>query len=428
MGFRFSKRIKIMKGLNLNVSRGGLGLSVGVPGARVSFGPRGTRSTIGIPGTGISYSQSHNSNRTHQQKQNVSTVKSFRTRIEIDEETATETIRVFDEGNNEIFDDRVKRRIKSLPEFKNSIKHARENAWQLAQDKNDALFSINEKCVELIDASEFYDALQKNSPDKYIREIFDVEKPTRNSIKSVLEKKAKQQIHTWKFWNLGKLRRAYVHDHIDSEYELACNLWENEREIFERDEDEYALKQNKIFADEYENRKRDLYSAINGDAGYIDGMMDSIFSKLELPQAFQVSWKIENNEIYLDIDLPEIEDFPTKKPVINSKGEFSFKKKTIKEMNEDYSHCAIGMGFFFSSLVFNISPKIDRVIVTGYTQRLSKKTGRIEDTYVYEVNFSRSMFLKINPASANPLDALKNFTHQIKVKSNGELGEIYPSI
>ncbi len=54
MGLRFSKRIKIAKGINLNLSKSGIGMSVGVKGARFGVGPRGTRVTTSIPGTGIS--------------------------------------------------------------------------------------------------------------------------------------------------------------------------------------------------------------------------------------------------------------------------------------------------------------------------------------------------------------------------------------
>ncbi|RPJ17871.1 MAG: DUF4236 domain-containing protein [Deltaproteobacteria bacterium] len=49
-----SRRIKIAKGLRLNVSKSGLGLSVGGRGASYSLGPRGLYGNFGIPGTGLS--------------------------------------------------------------------------------------------------------------------------------------------------------------------------------------------------------------------------------------------------------------------------------------------------------------------------------------------------------------------------------------
>jgi tetratricopeptide (TPR) repeat protein len=55
MGFRFQKRIRLGKFLQLNLSKSGIGISAGVPGLRISAGPRGTHLNLGIPGTGLSY-------------------------------------------------------------------------------------------------------------------------------------------------------------------------------------------------------------------------------------------------------------------------------------------------------------------------------------------------------------------------------------
>ena len=54
MSLRFRKSIKIAPGVKMNISKKGIGYSVGTKGARVSVGANGrvTR-TIGIPGTGV---------------------------------------------------------------------------------------------------------------------------------------------------------------------------------------------------------------------------------------------------------------------------------------------------------------------------------------------------------------------------------------
>lgn len=57
MGFRFSKRVKILPGVSLNISKSGISTSIGPRGAKVNTGKRGTRATVGIPGTGVSYSE-----------------------------------------------------------------------------------------------------------------------------------------------------------------------------------------------------------------------------------------------------------------------------------------------------------------------------------------------------------------------------------
>jgi hypothetical protein len=54
MGLRFRRRISILPGVRLNVSRSGISTSIGTRGAWVTYGRR-ARATIGVPGTGISY-------------------------------------------------------------------------------------------------------------------------------------------------------------------------------------------------------------------------------------------------------------------------------------------------------------------------------------------------------------------------------------
>jgi DNA-directed RNA polymerase subunit RPC12/RpoP len=60
MGFRFRKSIKIIPGVRLNLSKTGLGASVGFKGFRLTKRADGrVQRTTSIPGTGISYVESH---------------------------------------------------------------------------------------------------------------------------------------------------------------------------------------------------------------------------------------------------------------------------------------------------------------------------------------------------------------------------------
>ena len=54
MPIRFRKSFKIFPGVKINVSRGGISVSVGRPGATLNFSKRGVRQTIGLPGSGVS--------------------------------------------------------------------------------------------------------------------------------------------------------------------------------------------------------------------------------------------------------------------------------------------------------------------------------------------------------------------------------------
>lgn len=48
MGILFRKRIKIVKGVHLNVSKSGTSLSVGPRGAKVTIGRKGVYTNVGI--------------------------------------------------------------------------------------------------------------------------------------------------------------------------------------------------------------------------------------------------------------------------------------------------------------------------------------------------------------------------------------------
>ena len=56
MGFRFHKRIRILKGLYVNLgSKKGPSVSVGGHGVTTNISGRGVHETFTLPGTGISY-------------------------------------------------------------------------------------------------------------------------------------------------------------------------------------------------------------------------------------------------------------------------------------------------------------------------------------------------------------------------------------
>lgn len=55
MGFRFSKRIKILPGISLNLSGSGISTTIGPKGAKVNIGKRGVTASSSLPGTGLSW-------------------------------------------------------------------------------------------------------------------------------------------------------------------------------------------------------------------------------------------------------------------------------------------------------------------------------------------------------------------------------------
>jgi hypothetical protein len=56
LGFRFQRRIGVVPGIRLNLSKSGASVSIGMRGAHLTLG-RTPRVTVGLPGSGLSYTE-----------------------------------------------------------------------------------------------------------------------------------------------------------------------------------------------------------------------------------------------------------------------------------------------------------------------------------------------------------------------------------
>ena len=54
----YQRRVTLAPGVRLNLSKSGVGVSAGVPGARVGVDSKGrTYESVGVPGSGVRYTQ-----------------------------------------------------------------------------------------------------------------------------------------------------------------------------------------------------------------------------------------------------------------------------------------------------------------------------------------------------------------------------------
>ena len=132
------------------------------------------------------------------------------------------------------------------------------------------------------------------------------------------------------------------------------------------------------------------------DADAIDRAIDEWLSAVESPIPFAVQSEIlpQKRTVFLDLDLPEIENMPARKLVTLASGAMKIKDKSQKESREDYRTCVFGLGEFVASHALTLAPALDRAVVSAYTQRRSEKTGEVEDVFIYSVVFERGAFRK----------------------------------
>lgn len=230
------------------------------------------------------------------------------------------------------------------------------------------------------------------------------------------------------FWNKKKKVHFAEHQKMYELFEEAKINWEKRKEEYYENEEKTKIIKDKEFEEEYRRKASEqayIYDQVlNPTEDYINDTVKDVLSQIELPVEFSIDYAVAERKIELDIDLPEIEDYPQEVCSILSSGKLSVKHKTVSELNKDYATGVTGMAFFFASILFNISPAIEQVSISGYTQRMSKKTGNIEDQYVYSVIFPREEFSKINIQNIDPIQAITVFDHVMDITSRFELKTI----
>lgn len=407
MGLRFRKSVSICKGVRVNFNKNSIGLSIGTRGARYSINSKGRRTaTVGIPGTGLSYSTSYtkNSNNRNNVKQTV------RTEIKLFMNENGEMTYKYSDGR-EITDTYIINQIKRSPQYKmEKERMQKEHDSQILNEvkeynqKNNELLNIYKLCSKHVKTLEYYKYKKdKLEVQKYQKKIFSIDKPSEEYVKEELLSEAKRKIKSIAFWSLKSKYEKYVNLNIKNRLSEEIEKWNREKECFEKLEQDKETEQNRLYQEEYEIEKDSLEKSIKGDEEYINNAIEVWLSELETPLEFDIQFEYNKNTkiLGIDLDLPEIEDFPNQKAIQLASGNLKLKNKTQAELKSDYVTYVFGLAVFIVSHLFNISPMIDNIIISAFTQRRDK-IGNINDDYIYSIKFDRVGFseLKFNNVTA----------------------------
>jgi hypothetical protein len=428
---RFRRSIRIAKGFRINVSKSGLSASVGVPGASLTFGRRGTYLNTGIPGTGI-YDRKRiggspaSSGRARSSSGEPQTVV-LRIKVELDESGNPE---ILGDDDRPITDEFLIRKIKRSDEFKAKVSELREQRREEIVRHTENFVRIYRNTPELIREGEIEEELEELTPDEYTPREFNVPPPDPEAIRAELEAEAKRTVHSLLFWKLGAMRQAYVDERLPRHHVSEVAHWEAEKAKFKHEEGEVKKRHDSEFLAAYDQRKRQLDDALAGTQSFVESEIEQLFGEIALPVDFSIQYQYTkaDGKVDLDLDLPEIEDVPAEKAETLASGKLSIKKKTRKEIQEDYARCVLGLAFFFSGNVFNLSPAIHLITVAGYTQRTNPRTGHIEDQYVYSIRFDREIFGRLNVSEIDPLEAVSTFDHRVSLTKTLQMKTIQPFI
>lgn len=405
MALRFRKSVKILPGVRVNFGLKGASVRVGAKGASVSIGKQGVYGNVSIPGTGISFREklSNNSRNERVLKQQ---------RVSEQQTTVGVTLSLLDDGNITYRDENGNFLDKKI-------------ITKIWQQQADIVKNWLENQAEKINDMDLITTIHYDMPKPYnepqLEELkFDKEKPIEakkrevnkpSFLKSLFFPSSKQKYQ-------ADLENAEIDFQKQTEqYQINLQTWENEKNEFNKAQNE--LKAN--FSD-----------LIRTNINTMSEYLEKVLQGLDWARETLVSYDINNstNTVYIDIDLPEIEDIPQRTASIAATGKkLNIKNKTDKQLRLEYSTHIHAIALRVAAYTFATLPSINLIILSGYSQRLDKATAHTNEEYLYSVKFNKSDFSKLNFEKIELIDSVKafdNFENIRKMTETGILKKIEP--
>lgn len=382
MGFRFRKTINIIPGVRLNLSNGAPSLSVGPRGASVSIGSRGTYANLGLPGTGLSYRTRLDSSARSRTARSAQPDPSLR--LELEQEVDALMSVVSSIANiHELTPD--PRRGISWSEMETEYLASRQKPWAVP-------VPVRPAKPELMRLPEPPDA---STGVGFFGKWFESEASRAE--------------------RLEELRNQWQQTLADTEREntLRLHRYQQQRAAWA---EQYANWQ--FEAKEHESRLiaslTEALDQFRTDSAFFESRLGGVLAQTEWPRETLVTFEVkpEQSTIWLDVDLPEIEDMPDKTYRVNARGtEISEKAMTQKTQRENYARHVHGCLLRLAGIALQALP-FDSVVISGFTQRISKRTGYLEDEYILSCKCSRAQMETINFGGighVDPVEALGDF-------------------
>lgn len=387
MGIRFRKSIKLAPGVRMNLSGSGISFGIGPRGASINIGKRGTYLNTGLPGTGF-YTREKlgGSNR----RNNKSTSNQI---------TMTVTVEVTDDGTIEFRDSDGN----ALPQ------HVANAAKKQQGDVIQGL--IRKKCEEINGQVEAIGEIHLYTPDPSIKPQYQFQEFLKPQPTPPIQRKVGF------FDKLFCSRQEKIKkENNDNESNFIKEMaeWQEEKERFTRSE----LQRKKLI-------ESDIYT----DTEAMENFLEENLQSITWPRETVVETEIHNNglQVFIDVDLPEIEDMPNKKATIPQRGyKLSVKEMSSTQIQQLYMKHIHGIGFRIIGEIFSALPITQEVTLSAYSQRPGASTANITNEYLYSVQVTRNLWSGINFNNLESLDIIEALAQFNIIRNMTKTGNFKP--
>lgn len=393
MALRFRRSIKLAPGIRMNLSKSGMSWTLGPRGATVGIGKRGARVNTSFMG----FSSSQNlykpapSQRQSATRQPTSAPRAI-----------SLTCGVSDDGVLTFHDDGGNPLSKSMVE--KAKKQNREAIQGLIQRKCD---EINGELDAL--ANIHLDTPSPLASPRFVPEQYALSAP------------ALPTPPTPRWWEKLLTKRmaklAAVHQQALVDYQIQVGAWEQGKSQHER---------------EQERLRHFIEHEIHHDTGAMERWLEENLQDIAWPRETLISLDIseQGQHIRLDVDLPEIEDMPSKIAAVPARGlRLSVKELPAVQVRKRYMAHVHGVGFRIIGETFAALPCARHVTLSGFSQRNDPATGQIRDDYLYSVSVERNDWERIDfelLAMVDVVESLAQFDLRRQMTKTGIFKSIEP--
>jgi len=390
MAVRFRKSIKLAPGIRMNISGSGIGWTLGPRGASIGIGKRGARLNTSFMGFSSSQKLSGPSKSVR-----MATPKGQATLVSI-------TCLLHDDGTLTFQDINGN----DLPE------HIVEAAKK--QNKEYILEMIQRKCDEINSNISALGTIHLDTPScaslpTFLATPFSEVEPTAPPPRkpNLLDRLFKKRMQ----------RLDALNNEAQALFSSSHHAWSSQQASHIKQEQE---------------RRRLIEEGIYSSPSDMEAWLEYTLQDICWPRETDISFDLLNDGrcIAIDVDLPEIEDMPSATASVPSRGlKLSVKEMTATAIQKLYMSHIHAIAFRIIGETFAALPKTTEVILSGYSQRPDKATGRIIDEYLLSVRVGRENWSEIDFGRLSDIDvveALARFDLRRKMSKTGVFKAIEP--
>lgn len=371
MAIRFRKSIKLAPGIRMNLSGAGVGWTLGPRGATVGISKRGARLNTSFMGFSSSQKMSGPSRSSSPAIKKPSPIE------------VTLRCSVDNAGNLHFKDAQGN----DLPE------HLVEAVKK--QNREVILKLIQRKCDDINGSIEDLGRIHLDTPDckgapAFVPVVFDQPEPTppRPRKPSLLDRLFKKRMQRLNEVNAAA-QNDFTNRHVD---------WQNEKVNFSQ------LMQV---------RKQLIEVGIYNSVADMEIWLEDNLQDITWPRETAVSFDIveDGHRVLLDVDLPELEQMPSQTAALLVRElRISLKDMSATSVQKLYMSHVHAVAFRLVGETFAALPRVQSIVLSGYSQRPDKATGRVGDEYLFSIQISRKDWEEIDFNQLSKVDVVESLT------------------